>query len=247
MITNSQQKPERPKSEPYTLTYVWIALFVGSVAVVAAVFSPFIFTRAWTSISFRETGGIGDTIGGLTAPILSILNAALVYLAFHSQMSANRILQEQLQLRNLFESNLLFYRDIKSELEGFRISGTDLPAGTVSFEHAYRQLSRLKCPDLPPNENPVLNSSQRILVSLVKAYEKLVLRSIIPELDKQDQNTLLLLLETTFESKFAILRDVGCDNCGLTHGFPDVERRLIWMAEQFMQTKIPHASEQLES
>ncbi len=42
-----------------------------------------------------STGGIGDTIGGITAPFINGIAAILVYLAFKEQIKANALIQEQ--------------------------------------------------------------------------------------------------------------------------------------------------------
>ncbi len=56
--------------------------------------SPIIFTRvSFLGVSFDETGEIGDTIGGLTAPFVNLLAAFLVYKSFSAQIKANFIQQ----------------------------------------------------------------------------------------------------------------------------------------------------------
>ena len=67
---------------PLTIT-ITLSLF--------AIFSPFIFTRygraSWPN--FTDTGQIGDTIGGLTAPVIGLLNAILLYLTLKRQDELN--------------------------------------------------------------------------------------------------------------------------------------------------------------
>lgn len=58
---------------------------------VLALISPFILTRSFSRIDFTNTGQIGDTIGGLTAPILNFLTIILLYLALKEQIDANKI------------------------------------------------------------------------------------------------------------------------------------------------------------
>lgn len=63
-------------------------------AVIFAFFAPYIFTQTWLGKVFNfgaNTGPIGDTIGGITAPIIGFLSAILVYLAFKAQIKANEI------------------------------------------------------------------------------------------------------------------------------------------------------------
>ena len=52
--------------------------------------APYIFTRNWTNIDFTDTGNIGSTIGGITAPFIGVLSALLVFLSFRAQINANR-------------------------------------------------------------------------------------------------------------------------------------------------------------
>lgn len=64
--------------------------------------APFLFTRSGY-ISFAETGQIGDTIGGITAPISSLVGAVLLFLALKGQIAANKITQEQIRDHQLEE------------------------------------------------------------------------------------------------------------------------------------------------
>ena len=57
--------------------------------------APFLLTRDWSGIAFTETGDIGDTIGGITSPIVGLLGAILVYYALLEQIEANRLINEQ--------------------------------------------------------------------------------------------------------------------------------------------------------
>lgn len=74
------------------LSVGWV-LIIGLLLAFAA---PFIFTRSGI-IDFSKTGQIGDTIGGITSPIIGLLSAFLVYRAFQEQVNANRILNDDLQ------------------------------------------------------------------------------------------------------------------------------------------------------
>lgn len=69
-------------------------LIIGIALIVIA---PYIFTRTNGVIIFENTGEIGDTIGGITAPITGILGAILVYLALFAQIKANELVYEQFQ------------------------------------------------------------------------------------------------------------------------------------------------------
>ncbi|SEO20431.1 hypothetical protein SAMN05444671_0697 [Flavobacterium sp. CF108] len=57
---------------------------------------PYLMTRKFGLIDFSETGNIGDTIGGITSPIVGFVGAILVYYALLEQIKANKIIQDQL-------------------------------------------------------------------------------------------------------------------------------------------------------
>lgn len=66
--------------------------------------TPWLFTAfeaPFSSLDFTQTGQIGDTIGGITAPFLSLVGSFLVFLSFRAQIDMNRIqfaaIQKQFQ------------------------------------------------------------------------------------------------------------------------------------------------------
>jgi hypothetical protein len=79
-----------------------IAFFVLITGLIGMLIAPFLFTRSGCT-SFTETGQIGDTIGGITAPISSLVGSILVFLALKSQVVANKITQEQIRIQQLEE------------------------------------------------------------------------------------------------------------------------------------------------
>lgn len=74
---------------------------------------PLVLTQDWSGISFLETGPIGDTIGGVTAPISGLLGAYLVFLALKAQVKANVIQKEAMEK----QQNELFKRDTLGYIE----------------------------------------------------------------------------------------------------------------------------------
>lgn len=88
--------------------------------------SLYLFTKPafLSSWDFSNTGQIGDTIGGITAPIINLLGAFLVYISFQEQLRANRIQVEALndeKERNtydrVFNNYISLYESVKSHLE----------------------------------------------------------------------------------------------------------------------------------
>ena len=68
-----------------------IILLIGIILIIFA--SLYLFTRPalLSSFDFSNSGQVGDTIGGITAPILNLIGAYLVYISFQAQLEANKI------------------------------------------------------------------------------------------------------------------------------------------------------------
>jgi hypothetical protein len=77
---------------------IGIILLIG---IILTILSPFLFTRQWGIIDFTETGNIGSTIGGITAPFTSLLGAILIYFALVAQRQANKIQSQNSSTQSL--------------------------------------------------------------------------------------------------------------------------------------------------
>lgn len=75
-----------------------ILLLLG---VIFTILSPWIFTRSLGIINLQDTGEIGSTIGGITAPITSLIGAFLIYYALVAQRQANKIQSENNTIQTL--------------------------------------------------------------------------------------------------------------------------------------------------
>lgn len=53
---------------------------------------------------FTNNAPLGDTLGGLTAPIIGVISAMLIYFSFRAQINANRIIQQQITDQKLEEN-----------------------------------------------------------------------------------------------------------------------------------------------
>lgn len=87
------------------------------------IISPFIFTRNLGVIDFSNTGQIGDTIGGITAPIVNLLGALLVFFALKAQVDANSLIQTQFESQNKEE---LKKKGLQYVLEQFKMIREDI-------------------------------------------------------------------------------------------------------------------------
>ena len=103
-MTDNNKLPNPDKS------YLWLqrnSMWILCGLIIFAFVSPWLFTRGWTKIDFSNTGQIGDTIGGLTAPFINLLSAILVYLAFKEQIESNNLTRTQFLLQEIKEQQRL--------------------------------------------------------------------------------------------------------------------------------------------
>lgn len=68
----------------------WAIIIICAGAFLILVF-PWLFTQFSGKLDFTQTGQIGDTIGGITAPIIGFMSAILIYVSFMIQYKANQM------------------------------------------------------------------------------------------------------------------------------------------------------------
>lgn len=72
--------------------YYWVIILIGCILIIIA---PSILTLPWRdevlglNTNFKSTGQIGDTIGGITAPIIGLVSIWLLYITFKEQQKFN--------------------------------------------------------------------------------------------------------------------------------------------------------------
>jgi hypothetical protein len=86
------------------------------------IISLYIFTRPaiYQVWDFSNTGEIGDTIGGITAPIINLVGAYLVYLSFQAQITANKIQNDALTDEKEKNANYRIYDNYTSLYESLK-------------------------------------------------------------------------------------------------------------------------------
>ena len=95
-------------------------IFGVCLCLVAILLAPYLLTRPFCDeLSFVDTGDIGDTIGGTTAPIVGIVSIVLLAYTLIEQLKFNAKqvdLQRQEQFKTTFFELLKEQRDIKNSL-----------------------------------------------------------------------------------------------------------------------------------
>ena len=100
-------------------------MLILSIGIFLIFLSLYVFTRPaiFDSWNFTQTGQIGDTIGGISGPIINLIGAYLVYISFQAQIEANRIQakalkdeKERIRLENIYQKQISQFDDIKITL-----------------------------------------------------------------------------------------------------------------------------------
>lgn len=109
-----------------TLKMGKIILWIG---IPVIILSPIILTQYSGYFDFTDTGNIGDTIGGITAPFINVISAILIFLALKAQIQANMIVQVQINKQIIdkeqdMESKQMkqYYSNLKNNIDTFKYS-----------------------------------------------------------------------------------------------------------------------------
>lgn len=113
--------------------YQYSLLIIG---VLGILFGPYIFTQpypfGWSCLDFSQTGSIGDTIGGITAPFIGLVSILLLWWTLKEQLKFNKrqekfndsssVLSIESKIFRLDEDIKFGYSDLKGMLKGYSIS-----------------------------------------------------------------------------------------------------------------------------
>ncbi len=190
------------------------------IAIILCLVMPPILTKISSCIYFnKDTGEIGDTIGGLTAPIIGLLNAILVYLALKSQIEANEKIQKrQDEQEAKFEEK---ERDetrtkkiteiiekisfIKTALDNFYAEDTEIGTTGKGEPGLKVLINALKNDKLSPDPSKFKTyPSAIILEKLLKLFDILIVETTKEDtLSVDDKVYLIFQLESVFLIKLA--------------------------------------------
>jgi hypothetical protein len=105
----------------------YFLLFLGFLILLIG--SSFALLRFGEANCLNTTGQIGDTIGGLTAPIINIVGSILIYASFVAQNKANKILADQ----NSFSAFHEMYKDVKHDFNSLIFYSSSYKEGKQYF------------------------------------------------------------------------------------------------------------------
>ena len=231
-----EDKKDKIKKIKRTLKNGYLLLLIG---IPIAILAPLIFTQ-FSLVNFNNTGAIGDTIGGITAPFINIIAAILVFLALRAQIDANLLIQDQIDTQENErkidnESRQLnqYYDNLKSSIDNFEFSKIDMWSDEKDLktyrgsEAIYKLIDAYFC-SYHGNENDV-KSNPKIteLISMLEICEKLLVR--IKDSYIHDRETLWTLTSHQFIYRIFPrmsgdfpdrIDSYDCEECDMKHGFP---------------------------
>jgi hypothetical protein len=127
---NKGNAPDLPAESNW---YIYPALALAIIAIIGAFCAPYLYTDISGLSDTKETGAMGDTIGGLMNPYIALAGVIITGLAFYMQYEANK------QQRTLF---LLEQNSNKEELQD-QINRQDGERKLQQFEAQFYEMIRL--------------------------------------------------------------------------------------------------------
>lgn len=225
-----------------TLRYVNIILIFG---IITVLISPWLFTRALGIISFSiETGAIGDTIGGITAPIVNLIGAILVYFALKAQITANSIIQDQIDFQEDKESITQensqihkLYNHLETNIKDYKFTQFNNPFTfedneTIVYQGSlgiHKFFGELRCNYHGTEENLLEDPSVTELLGILKICNLIL--SKLEFTKATDKDIIYILTKHQFEFRiFPALKGLKpddldvqfCESCGNNHGIPKI-------------------------
>ena len=208
---------------------------------------PFLMTKASfiDDLNFNDTGQIGDTIGGITAPFMSLIGAFLVYFALNAQVKANEIIQRQIDNDKEDKDLNQLYSYLNESIKSFQFKS--LPKDNLKNTHKldnnkeykggeafYNLFNQIRCHYHGTQEELHANQSVSELISILKVMDLLLGK--LESSESKSKEIIKVLIKHNFEYKITtrIREDTKgdldiyhCEACNCNHGLPDELKDLI--------------------
>lgn len=113
-------------------------------------------------VIFDHIGEIGDTIGGLTAPVIGLLNAVLLYLTLREQFEFNEKQLEDPEFKAEWEALQPELSLVQAMIDARKVSGLTQKELSERTGIAQADISKLE----NGNANPSLRTLQRLAAGM---------------------------------------------------------------------------------
>lgn len=228
----------------------WLLLIGGLVILIM----PFLLTGHYfhARFNFSETGQIGDTIGGITAPFMNLIGAFLVFYALQAQVKANELIQRQIdkdneekECENEGQNLNQLFSYLTNSIDGFHfktlpveyLTNTGVIDTETEFkggEAFYHLFSQIRCHYHGSEEELHSHQSVSELLSILKIMDLLLDK--LANTKSKNREILTTLLGHLFNYKIVtrireedelMLDLMYCEHCMCNHGLPDELKDLI--------------------
>ena len=239
------------------------SLYILIIGVVITLSSPFIFTRdtVFDKLDFSQTGQIGDTIGGITAPIVNLIGAVLVFYALKAQIEENMLIQSQfdeqknseiINKNNTYISDL--YNYLQNNIDNFTYNDEkrtlrDFPNQFVSYKGIVAIKEYLKNLALqgfgnPHNDKQILNNGPTSqFYFLLESLDFLIVKLNVLEISDLDKEFYIRAIKNHFKYSLTVQynpENYGkfklCEICGEQHDrFPIIIKKKLSVIENKLE------------
>lgn len=118
---NKKQKEYKYKSSNNSVRVIFI------VGIILIFTSPFITIFLCDILGLKANGELGETIGGMTSPVVSLLGSILVYFSFMEQTKANSIQYDELLTDRKTQEKKEDYEEITNEYRELKENIYNIP------------------------------------------------------------------------------------------------------------------------
>ncbi len=228
----------------------WLLLVGGLVILIM----PVLLTGEYfhDRFNYTNTGQIGDTIGGITAPFMNLIGAFLVFYALQAQVKANELIQYQIdkdtidkECENESQNLNQLYSYLTESINSFHFKTLPLDQlknieeietetefkGGEAFYHLFAQI---RCHHHGTQDELHSHQSVSELLSILKIMNLLLDK--LNNSKSKDKEILITLVRHLFNYKIVTrireeedseLELEFCELCGCNHGLPEELKFLI--------------------
>lgn len=144
----------------------WAIIGFGSIGLFLLVL-PWVISQHYSGISFNETGEIGDTIGGITAPFIGFFAAILVYLAFRAQIDANKSIQVQFKIQQFEDKFYSMVEFHKGNVKNMTIRFSDI----IEFHSTHGAVAESRSLVAPKTRRDVEITDVEVINGMIAEFE----------------------------------------------------------------------------
>ena len=176
--------------------YYWIILLIGCILIIVlpTLITTFHISLGCLNTDFTNTGQIGDTIGGITAPIIGLVSIILLYITFREQRYTNRwTLIENIQSK-IRQTLSIHCKLTVSEYDGEKYQDRD-STDDISIIEIYSLLSSFTAYKLKMD----LNEGYKLYMCLEDYYNDINLLIHLSPKSSIYQNTIQNFIKTSIE------------------------------------------------